>query len=205
MSEPFIGEIRMVGFNFAPRGWAFCQGQLVSIAQNTALFSLLGTLYGGNGQTTFGLPDLRGRSPVGMGQGPGLSTITQGEVGGTENVTLLSSQMPAHNHLVQPATATVAVSGPVAVPVSTTSANVGSPANAVPAAPSSGGRPFAIYNSAQSGSDTLAPFDVSLSGSANIPGNETGVAGSSMPAEIRNPYIGINFVIAMEGIFPSRS
>lgn len=205
MSEPFIGEIRMVGFNFAPRGWAFCQGQLMSISQNTALFSLLGTLYGGNGQTTFGLPDLRGRGPVGMGQGPGLTDITQGEMSGTENVTLLATQMPAHNHLVQSATATVAVSGPVAVPVSTTSANVASPANAVPAAPSSGGRPFAIYNSAQSGSDTMAPFNVTLNGSATVPNNETGVSGGSQPMPVRNPYLGINFVIALEGIFPSRN
>src|SRR5690606_5156315 len=98
MSEPFLGEIRMVGFNFAPRGWAFCQGQLLSIAQNSALFSLLGTMYGGNGTTTFALPDLRGRSPVGMGNGPGLTPITQGELAGTENVTLLSTQMPMHTH-----------------------------------------------------------------------------------------------------------
>ena len=98
MSEPFLGEIRMVGFNFAPQGWAFCQGQIMSIAQNTALFSLLGTMYGGNGQTTFGLPDLQGRSPVGIGQGPGLSPIVQGEMAGTENVTLLASNMPMHTH-----------------------------------------------------------------------------------------------------------
>src|SRR3954470_3548696 len=86
--DPFIGELRLFGFNFAPRGWALCQGQLLSISQNSALFSLLGTMYGGNGQTTFGLPDLRGRTPVGFGQGPGLSNRGQGESGGGESVTL---------------------------------------------------------------------------------------------------------------------
>src|SRR5688572_6320685 len=98
MSEPFLGEIRMVGFNFAPQGWAFCQGQLMSIAQNSALFSLLGTTFGGDGQTTFALPDYRGRSSVGMGSGPGLTNIVQGEKSGTENVTILSTQMPVHTH-----------------------------------------------------------------------------------------------------------
>lgn len=205
MSEPFIGEIRMVGFNFAPRGWAFCQGQIISIAQNTALFSLLGTLYGGNGQTTFGLPDLRGRSPVGMGQGPGLSDITQGEMSGTENVTLLTSNMPAHNHLVPSASASVSVSGQVAMPASSNSAGVASPVNAVPAAGANGGRPFSLYNSSQNGSDTLAPFNVTLNGSATVPNNETGVTGSNIPVSLRNPFIGINFVIALEGIFPSRN
>jgi microcystin-dependent protein len=97
-SEPFIGEIYMGGMNFAPRGFATCQGQILSIAQNTALFSLLGTTFGGNGQTTFALPDLRGRVPMGWGQGPGLSPRTLGEVGGSETVTLLTTQMPAHNH-----------------------------------------------------------------------------------------------------------
>src|SRR4051812_19628298 len=98
MSEPFLAEIMIFAGNFAPRGWAFCNGQILSIAQNTALFSLLGTTYGGNGQTTFALPDLRGRVPIGVGQGPGLSSISLGEVGGTENVTLLTTQMPMHDH-----------------------------------------------------------------------------------------------------------
>src|SRR4051812_4210500 len=98
MSEPFLAEIVMFAGNFAPRGWAFCNGQILSIAQNTALFSLLGTTYGGNGQTTFSLPDFRGRSPVGTGQGPGLATIDLGEVSGAEAVTLLTTQMPVHTH-----------------------------------------------------------------------------------------------------------
>src|SRR5215207_9632471 len=98
MSEPFIGEIRMFGGNFAPRGWAFCEGQLLSIAQNTALFSILGTTYGGNGTTTFALPDLRGRVPIQPGQGPGLSPYTLGQMSGQENVTLLITNIPAHTH-----------------------------------------------------------------------------------------------------------
>ena len=100
MSEPFLGEIKMFGGNFAPRGYALCNGQLLAIQQNTALFALLGTTYGGNGQTTFALPDLRGRVPMSSGQGPGLTSRTLGEMSGSENVTLLSNQMPAHNHSV---------------------------------------------------------------------------------------------------------
>ena len=101
MADPFLGEIRMFGGNFAPTGWALCNGQLLSIAQNTALFSILGTFYGGNGTTTFGLPDLRGRVPVHQGQGNGLSPYVVGQMSGTENVTLLSTQMPTHTHTVQ--------------------------------------------------------------------------------------------------------
>ncbi len=98
--DPFLGQIQAFGFSFPPQGWAFCDGQIISIAQNTALFALLGTTYGGNGQTTFALPDLRGRSMVHVGQGPGLSPIVQGQTGGAENATLLLQNMPAHNHAV---------------------------------------------------------------------------------------------------------
>jgi microcystin-dependent protein len=101
MSEPFIGEIRMVGFNFAPRGWALCDGQLLAIAQNTALFSLLGTIYGGDGRTTFGLPDLRSRVPMHAGTGPGLTPRQLGAKFGLETVTLNVSQLPAHTHAAQ--------------------------------------------------------------------------------------------------------
>lgn len=101
MSEPFIGEIRIFPYNFAPRGWAYCQGQQMSIAQNTALFSLLGTTYGGNGQTTFGLPDLRGRTIIGQGTGPGLQPYSLGQMAGTESTTLTINQMPAHAHAFQ--------------------------------------------------------------------------------------------------------
>ena len=98
--EPFLGQIQAFGFNFAPRGWAFCQGQLLPISQNTALFSLLGTIYGGDGRTTFALPDLRGRSIVQPGSGPGLTTISQGQRGGSESATLSANNMPSHNHVV---------------------------------------------------------------------------------------------------------
>jgi microcystin-dependent protein len=101
MSEPFVGEIRMFGFNFAPQGWAQCNGQLLPIDQNTALFSLLGTTYGGDGRTTFALPDLRSRVPVGQGQGPGLSSYAEGQAGGAETVTLVAAQMPGHTHPVK--------------------------------------------------------------------------------------------------------
>ncbi|MCW2497673.1 tail fiber protein [Jatrophihabitans sp.] len=100
MSDPFVGEIRMFAGNFAPQGWAFCNGQLIAISQNTALFSILGTNYGGNGSSTFGLPDLRGRVPVHWQQGPGLSTYNVGQAGGAESVTLTAQQLPAHSHTV---------------------------------------------------------------------------------------------------------
>jgi microcystin-dependent protein len=182
MSEPFIGEIRMVSFTFAPRGWAFCNGQLLSIAENTALFSLLGTTYGGNGQTTFGLPDLRGRSPVGPGQGPGLSNITQGEMSGTEKVTLLSSQMPAHTHGVS-----LEVAGAAANPVNAPTAT-----NNVLGASGGGQGNATIWSDA-------------LNSPVALPSKESGIAGGGQPVPTRNPYLGTNFVIALEGIFPSRN
>lgn len=101
MSEPFVGEIRMFAGNFAPRGWAFCDGQLLAVSQNDALFSLFGSVYGGDGRTTFGLPDLRGRIPIHAGQGPGLSERRLGAKGGEENVTLTVNQLPSHTHPLQ--------------------------------------------------------------------------------------------------------
>lgn len=100
MTEPFLGQISIVGFNFAPRGWAQCNGQLISIAQNTALFALLGTTYGGNGQTTYALPDLRGRAPMAFGDGAGLTSRSLGEPSGQETVTLIGAQLPMHTHLL---------------------------------------------------------------------------------------------------------
>lgn len=116
MSDPFIGEIRNFGFSFAPTGWAQCWGQLMSISQNTALFSLLGTMYGGDGRTTFGLPDLRGRTSISLGQGPGLTGRDQGEVGGEEQVTLNPQQLPAHNHSVGAASSAASKNPANAVP-----------------------------------------------------------------------------------------
>lgn len=193
MSEPFLGEIRMVGFNFAPRGWAFCQGQLLSIATNSALFSLLGTVYGGNGTTTFALPDLRGRSPVGTGSGQGLSSVVQGEMSGLENVTILTSQMPMHVHTASQLHASVAV------PAVTASNNVGAaPSNASVLGPiSAGGRPGTLYSTDDS-DVTLKPFNSQVIGQSDV-------SGGSQPLSIRNPYLGINFVIALQGVFPSRN
>ena len=113
MSEPYAGEIRMFAGNFAPRGWAFCDGQLLGISQNDALFSLFGTFYGGDGRTNFGLPDLRGRIPIDAGQGPGLNLKRLGQKGGAENVTLTTNQIPAHTHTLRAATGGTPAASPV--------------------------------------------------------------------------------------------
>lgn len=177
-----LAYVTLFAGNFAPRGWAFCQGQILPIAQNTALFSLLGTTYGGNGQTTFALPDLRGRSVVGVGQGPGLSSYSLGQVGGVETTTLLINQMPAHAHNVL-----VNLTPPCASSAGTTS----NPNDAVYA-------PDAGSNQAYSSShnNNMKPFPVAL---------VTAIVGSSTPFSNRNPYLGLNYVICMQGIFPSRN
>ncbi|ACL59739.1 phage tail protein [Methylobacterium nodulans] len=181
MSEPFIGEIILFAGNFAPRGWAFCNGQILSIAQNTALFSILGTTYGGNGQTTFALPDLRGRVPVSAGQGPGLSPYSLGQITGSETVTLIASQMPAHTHSV----AADAAAGTVDSP---NGANLAKPITAV--------RPATAVNGYTSGNPTepvtLAPATI-------------GVAGGSQPHNNLQPTLALNYIIALEGIYPSRN
>lgn len=176
MANQFLGEIRMVGFNFPPQGWATCDGQLLSISQNTALFSLLGTQYGGDGQTTFALPDLRGRVPVHQGQGPGLSGYLIGEQGGTENVTLTQSQMPAHTHtiVVNDNTTGIAASGS---------------GNYLNSKTESG-------ESVTSGSPPSAPVTLNSAAVNN--------SGGSQPHTNRQPYLCINFIIALTGIFPSR-
>nr|WP_260625903.1 tail fiber protein [Hymenobacter sediminicola] len=174
-ADPFIGEIIIFAGNFPPRGYAFCDGQILSIAQNTALFSLLGTTYGGNGQTTFALPDLRGRFPMhaGFSAGPGLTQRNLGEAAGAEAVTLLATQMPAHNH---PLTTTTAP-GTSASPDGTLLANDGR-----------GGTQYA----AGTANAALAPQSV-------------GIAGGNQPHNNMPPYLAINFCIALEGIFPSRN
>src|SRR5689334_10566877 len=172
MAEPFLSEIRIFSFNFPPKGWAFCNGQLLPINQNQALFSLLGTTYGGDGQTTFGLPDLRGRAPIHAGQGPGLTNRTPGEMGGSETVTLTQAQLPGHTHV------------PLASPDPGTSTG---PTDGVWAASSTGDKQYA------SASDTaMNPATISTTG-----GNQ--------PHENRQPYLAANFIIALEGIYPSRS
>lgn len=182
-TEPFIGEIKIFGFNFAPQGYQLCQGQIVSIAQNTALFSLLGTTYGGNGQSTFALPDLRGRAPIGQGQGPGLSNLySMGEVSGNESVTLNVNNMPAHVHAAQGLT--------VNIPVSTGGGDATSPAAAFLA--DTGAEVF-------SSASTAGQFY-----GASTVGGTTAISGGSLPFGILNPSLCINYSIATSGIFPSR-
>jgi microcystin-dependent protein len=170
MAEPYIGSLLLFAGNFAIRGYAVCNGQLLAISQNTALFSILGTTYGGNGQTTFGLPDLRGRAPIHQGSGPGLPNYVLGEVGGSPSVTLISSQMPQHSHGVAAAS----------------SATTKNPNNAVPA-----------FTAAGSSYGTNADL-------AMAPGM-LGIAGGSQPHENMPPYLALNWLIAVEGIFPSRN
>lgn len=170
--EPFIGQIQAFGFNFAPRGWAKCEGQLMSIAENNALFALLGTMYGGDGRTTFGLPDLRGRNIVGVGNGPGLNPVVQGEKGGSESVILTPANLPAHNHLVSVAVNT-------GNGEETTSTGF-------------------IASHAGAFSDEATP-------GAGLSGVSSSNTGGSQPFQNRDPYLGINYCIALQGIFPSRS
>jgi len=171
MSEPFIGELRLVPYNFAPRGWAACNGQILSIAQNTALYSLLGTTYGGNGQTTFALPDLRGRVPLHTGQGPGLSNYDLGQLGGVESITLTTNEMPAHSHTVE-----AAVTG-----------NSNTPNDSVPAA--------VRKNKYASAPDGVTPMDAGM----------IAPSGGSQPHSNVQPYLTLQWIIALEGIYPSRN
>jgi len=174
MSDPFVAEIRIFPFNFAPKGWAFCDGQILPISQNTALFSLLGTTYGGDGQSTFALPDLQGRAALQPGQGPGLGLYDLGQTGGSETVTLLESEMPVHSHALRanPATgdfpvpkptATLARWGNILMYQSTTDANL-----------------------VQMAPEALPP------------------AGGDVPHNNLMPYLTLNFCIALQGVFPPR-
>ena len=184
MSEPFLGQICPFGFNFAPRGWAMCNGQILPIAQNTALFSLLGTTYGGNGQTTFALPNLQSRVPLHFGQGAGLSSYSLGQAAGTESVTLLQNNMPQM---------------PVNLPITATLKTSNEEGdNARPA----GRFPAALT----SGSGYVSATDNSTMAAGAVTGNVSGiVGGGSQPVPVLQPYLAINFCIALEGIFPSRN
>jgi microcystin-dependent protein len=174
MSDPFIGEIKMFAGNFAPQGYAFCDGQLLPINQHQALFSLLGTTYGGDGRTTFALPDLRGRVPVHPGQGAGLIQRQLGERGGQENVALSESQLAAHTH---------AAFG------TQEEANSKSPGNAL-LATTQGNRKI---------------YDSTGKANAALDSGTVGSSGGGQEHDNMQPYLGIHFIIALEGIFPSRS
>jgi len=170
--QPFIGDIYIFAGDFAPRGWAFCDGQLLAISQNQALFSILGTTYGGNGQTTFALPDLRGRAPMHFGQGPGLSNRTLGERAGSEGVALAQTEMPPHNHIAGGSAATGTTTNPV---------------NGVWAA------------SARSDAQYSARGTVSMNAAA------LGATGSNQPHNNMQPFLALRFIIALEGVYPSRN
>jgi microcystin-dependent protein len=167
MSEPFLAEVKIISWNYSPKGWAFCSGQFLPINQNQALFSLLGTMYGGNGQTTFALPDFRGRVPVHIGSG-----FTQGQAGGQEFHTVTQSEMPAHNHFV-----------------SSTENDAGA---ATPSA--------AVF-----GRNGSQPYQSSLTNLTSLHPSTVSNTGGSQPHENRQPYLVLNFIIALQGIFPSQS
>jgi microcystin-dependent protein len=170
VSQPFIGEIRMFGGNFAPAGWAFCDGALQPISQNDALFALIGTTYGGDGQTTFALPNLQSRIPLHSGQGPGLSNYTLAQTGGAETVTLTVQQVPAHSH----------------APAAATAATGSDPAGSVPA-----GGSVKQFSS--------QPPDQPMNAA------QAGVAGGSQPHANMPPFLALNFIISLFGVFPSQT
>ncbi len=176
MSEPYLGMIIIVPYNFAPRGWAFCNGQILPIAQNTALFSLLGTTFGGNGQTTFALPDLRGRVSNSSGQGPGLSSYDLGQVGGVEAATMTINQMPMHNHQV----ACLSDEATSPTPKTNFHANTTVPTDAN------------AFTYAANANNLMAPTAITNTG-------------GSQPFSLLQPYLTLNYCIALEGIFPSRN
>lgn len=177
MADQFVGEIRIVGFNFAPTGWAQCNGQVLPISQNTALFSLLGTFYGGNGTTVFALPNLQGSAPMGMGNGVGLTPRVIGEAGGEVNVTLLQSEMPSHNHN---ATGNLQAG------------NQNSPTGA-------------NWASAHIGKTGLDAYTANTGSNVTMNAGALATAGGSFPHNNMSPYLVLNFIIAMQGIFPARS
>ena len=174
MADPFVAEIRIFGFNFAPKGWAFCNGQLLPLSQNTALFSLLGTTYGGDGKSNFALPDMQGNAPMHPGQGPGLSLHDLGETAGSETVTLLQSEMPAHAH---------------AINAQNSNSNLNDPAGAVLARPFGGGNLYRTPGGQALGS--MAP-------------EATAPAGGDQPHNNMQPYLTCYFCIALQGVFPPR-
>lgn len=193
MDNMFLGQIMAFAFNFSPKGWATCSGQVMSIAQNTALFSLLGTTFGGNGTQTFGLPDLRGRAMVGQGAGPGLTPVDMGQIAGVESVTLTTDNLPAHVHPITTQNIQTKVF------VTTSGGGTNEPGKGESGIGAGGSFPAIFSDSATIGnSDFVGGVTTSVSGS-------TGVVGSSQAFGVRNPYLGMNVCIALQGIFPSRN
>lgn len=181
MADPFVAEIRIFGFNFAPTGWAFCDGQLMPISQNTALFSLLGTTYGGDGKSNFALPNLQGSAVMHHGQGPGLSLHDLGETDGSSSVTLLASEIPAHNHALSVSTAQADEEG---------SKNPGN--NAL-------GR-------GQASATVYAAFPpVAPAATVSMDPNALGIAGGDQPHNNLMPSLALSFCIALQGVFPPRT
>jgi len=176
MSNPFVAEIRIFAGNFAPKGWALCDGQLLPISQNTALFSLLGTTYGGDGKSNFALPNLQGCAPLQAGQGPGLSLRDLGETGGEQTVTLLQTEMPAHSHSAQ----------------GSTGSNQTTPVNNAWASGAKLGGGNLYFPTTPASNVQMNPFGTSITG-GNLPHN-------NMP-----PFLGLTFIIALQGVFPARS
>jgi len=178
MSDQFLAEIRIFAGNFAPSGWAFCNGQLLSISQNTALFSLLGTTYGGDGKSNFALPNLQGCAPLQPGQGPGLSLYDLGETAGSQTVTLLTTEMPVHTHNVN------------CIPGDQTGSQ-NQPTNGIWASPSADRDLFTYTPSSNQTNVQMNPL-------------ATSIVGGSLPHNNMSPYLGLNFIIALQGIFPPR-
>lgn len=177
MSEPFIGEIRIFAANFAPRGWAFCDGQLLPVSQNTALFSLLGTTYGGDGRSTFALPNMQGRSPVHPGRGPGLTSRRLGQIGGVETETLTEAQLPSHSHSMEAVTRSQFSVG-----------NALTPAGNLLASPQTGNQ-YVNAGGALADMDSQSLADV----------------GGGLEHNNMQPFLAMNFIIALVGLYPSRS
>jgi microcystin-dependent protein len=188
--EPLLAEIKMFAGNFAPKGWAFCNGQLLPISQNTALFSLLGTTYGGDGVTTFALPNLQGRAPVHVGTGAGLPPVALGGIFGSPSVSLLVTNLPAHNHTLAAVTGVINVfAAPGSVRTPDGNLIAGDAAGDANYEPDTGGT-----------TGKLSPLSLALTTPP-----ATGATGGSLPVSTQSPSLGINFIIALEGTFPSRS
>ena len=175
--EPFLGSLLLVPYNFAPNGWAFCNGQLLPIQQYSALFSLLGVTYGGDGVSTFALPDLRGRVPISAGQGPGLQPYTLGQSGGAETATLGVNQLPTHNHTVNTVTG---------------AATTAQPANG-------------FLATVKGASVNSAEIYASSQPNSTLNAGAVGMAGGNQPVDIRSPFLTFNWIIALNGVFPSRN